>query len=151
MPIGAVVGCLDRLACLIVFRRRQLPQHLAAPWAAFTAQAERVEDARQALLGCLPVGRVDPAPIPVGLDLLRDELLAVCDELEAWRVDPVEAEWRACRDAIADALDHIEPTRATAERTDELEVLLEAVTDVVEPLDVWQDAEHAWRGLRTRH
>ena len=109
-----------------------------------------MENARQALLGCLPVGRVDPAPIPVGLDLLRDELLAVRSELERWRAAPVEEQWRACSDAIDEALDHVEPTRQTAERTSELEVLLDAITDVVLPLDVWQDAEHAWRALRTR-
>ncbi|CAN5741501.1 hypothetical protein BH23ACT10_BH23ACT10_30430 [soil metagenome] len=133
-----------------MFRRRQMPEDLAAPWAAFDAQAQRVEDARQALLGCLPVGRVDPAPIPVGLDLLRDELRAIDAGIADWRVPQVESQWQACRAALADALGHIEPTRATAARTDELEVLLDAVTDVVEPLDVWQDAERHWRSLRAR-
>ncbi len=139
-----------RVGCVVVFRRRRIPEHLAAPHAAFTEQAHRVEDARQALLGCLPVGRVDPAPIPVGLDLLRDELLAVGAELDRWRVDAVEEQWQACRRSIAEALEHIEPTRATAARTGELEVLLDAVTDVIEPLDVWQDAERRWLALRTR-
>lgn len=127
-----------------------MPAHLAAAWATFLAQAQRVEDARRALLGCLPVGRVDPAPIPVGLDLMRDELRAVEAQLHEWRVPEVEAQWRACRAAIGEALAHVEPTRSTARQTDELEVLLDAVTDVVEPLDVWQDAEHHWRSLRTR-
>jgi hypothetical protein len=127
-----------------------MPARLIDEWTAFVAQAERVEKARQALLGCLPVGRVDPAPIPVGLDLLRDELVAVRGELEGWRAEPVEAQWQACAAGIAEALEHIEPTRQTAAGTNELEELLEAVTDVVEPLDVWQDAEHAWRALRTR-
>lgn len=133
-----------------MLRRKQVPSHLVDQWTAFVSQAERVENARQALLGCLPVGRVDPAPIPVGLDLLRDELVEVQRQLERWRAEPVEAQWQACAAAIAEALDHIEPTRATAARTDELEVLLDAVTDVVEPLDVWQEAERAWRALRTR-
>jgi hypothetical protein len=133
-----------------VFRRKQIPLNLADRWTVFIAQAERVENARHALLGCLPVGRVDPAPIPVGLDLLRDELLAVRAELEQWRAEPVETQWHACAAALAEALDHVEPARATAARTGELEVLLDAVTDVVEPLDVWQDAERAWRALRTR-
>lgn len=133
-----------------MFRRKQLPVELAAPWAAFDAQAQRVENARQALLGCLPVGRVDPAPIPVGLDLLRDELRAVDAAVGEWRVPQVEREWQACRAALAASLDHVEPTRATAAHTDELEVLLDAVTDVVEPLDVWQEAERHWRSLRTR-
>lgn len=134
----------------IVFRRKQLPADLAEPWAVFSAQAERVEAARQALLRCLPVGRVDPAPIPVGLDLLRDELAAVQHELERWRVPQVDSQWRACATGLTEALDHIEPTRATAARTDELEALLDAVTDVVEPLDVWRDAERRWHSLRTR-
>lgn len=133
-----------------VFRRKQLPDHLLEPWATFMSQAERVETARQALLSCLPVGRVDPAPVPVGLDLLRDELLALRKDLDQWRVAPIEEHWQACDAAIVEALEHIEPARETAESTSELEVLLEAVADVVEPLDVWQDAEHAWRALRTR-
>lgn len=133
-----------------MFRRKQMPEHLVAPWAAFTAQAARVEDARQALLGCLPVGRVDPAPVPVGLDLLRDELLDVLPQLEAWHVPEVESQWRACRAALCESLAHVEPARVIASSTDELEVLLDAITDVVEPLDVWQDAEHRWRALRRR-
>ena len=133
-----------------VFRRKQIPEHLTEQWSAFLAQAERVENARQALLGCLPVGRVDPAPIPVGLDLLRDELVAVRGDMERWRVPEVDEQWQACLAAIEEALEHVEPTRATAEETDELEELLEAVTDVVEPLDVWQDAERAWRSLSRR-
>lgn len=133
-----------------MFRRRQMPEQLVAPWTAFGLQAQRVEDARQALLGCLPVGRVDPAPVPVGLDLLRDELIAVAERVHEWRVPQVEVQWLACRASLDDALAHVEPTRAIAARTDELEVLLDAVTDVVEPLDVWQDAERRWRSLRTR-
>lgn len=127
-----------------------MPPQLTAPWAAFTGQAHRIEEARQALLSCLPVGRVDPAPIPVGLDLLRDELRRVQAELDQWRVPAVEAQWLACRSALAEALDHVAPARAAAERTDELEVLLDAVTDVIEPLDVWQEAERRWRSLRGR-
>lgn len=127
-----------------------MPEHLAAPWTAFMAQAQRVEDARQALLGCLPVGRVDPAPVPVGLELLRDELRAVAADVGAWHVPEVEQHWQACRAAIVEALAHVEPTLATALRTDELEILLDAVTDVIEPLDVWQDAERHWSSLRTR-
>lgn len=133
-----------------MFRRKQMPDELIVPWSAFGEQAQRIEDARRALLGCLPVGRVDPAPIPVGLELLRDELRAVSGLLDQWRVPQVEQQWQACRASLAESLAHIDPTRATAERTDELEILLDAVTDVVEPLDVWQDAERRWRSLRTR-
>lgn len=133
-----------------MWRRRQLPEQYRRPFAAFTAQAERVEAARSALLSCLPVGRVDPAPVPVGLDLVVDELRAVEDELGAWWIEAVDAEWRACRSAIEQSLSAVPDARAVAEETGELEELLDAVGDVVEPLDDWQTAERRWAALRTR-
>lgn len=134
-----------------MFGRRRIPDHLAVHWSAFTAQAERIESARQALLGCLPIGRVDPAPVPVGLDLLRDELLAVRRELGSWRTDEVESIWRACADAVGESLGHIAAAHRVAVTTTELDELLEAVSNVIEPLDCWQDAERRWRSLQVRH
>lgn len=133
-----------------MFRRKSMPGHLVADWATFQAQAERVERARQALLRCLPVGRVDPAPVPVGLELLRDELVAVRSEAASWRRDEVQAHWRACIDAIDEALAAIPAAHEVATSTAELEELLDAVSDVVEPLDAWHDAERHWLRLRTR-
>lgn len=127
-----------------------LPAHLRAPHATFLAQAERVESARKALLGCLPVGRVDPVPVPVGLDLLRDELQAVASELEGWRVPEVETAWREVAEALASARNAIPEAHHVATSTRELEELLDAVGEVVEPLDAWGDAERAWLRLRVR-
>lgn len=114
------------------------------------AQAERVESARTALLGCLPVGRVDPAPVPVGLDLLHDELAAVAAVLDHWRVPEIEPAWHAVAAATAESRGAIAEAHHVATSTRELEALLEAVSDVVEPLDAWSDAERAWLSLRVR-
>jgi len=127
-----------------------MPAHLIGAWEAFAGQAERVEAGRQVLLGCLPVGRVDPAPVPVGLDLLRDELAAVARELGAWRVPEVEGEWHAVRQATALAASAIPEAGRVAAATSELEQLLDAVGDVVAPLDAWGEAERAWLRLRRR-
>jgi len=127
-----------------------MPVRLVGAWEAFAGQAERVEAGRQALLRCLPVGRVDPAPVPVGLDLLRDELAAVDSELGTWRVPEVEAEWRAVRQATALAASAIPEAVRVAAATSELEQLLDAVGDVVAPLDAWGEAERAWLRLRRR-
>lgn len=127
-----------------------MPDDLVAPWQAFTEQAERVEQARQALLGCLPVGRVDPAPVPVGLDLLRDELLAVAGEMDRWRVDAVAGHWEACAAAVEEALAGVEPARGVAETTSELQEVVEAVAELVEALDPWHAAERHWLSLRVR-
>lgn len=131
-------------------RPRTVPEHLRAAWDAFHAQAERVETARRALLGCLPVGRVDPAPVPVGLDLVRDELDAVRSELDVWRIPALEAQWDAVRDAVDEAAGAIGEARRVATSSFELEELLEAVGDVVAPLDAWAEAERAWLRLRVR-
>lgn len=135
---------------LLSERRKTMPVELTPAWEAFEAQAERVEAARQALLGCLPVGRVDPAPVPVGLDLLRDELAAVAADLAAWRAPSVEQTWQKCRQAVHETLDGIPEARRVSATTGELEEMLEAVSAVVEPLDAWHDAEQAWLRQRRR-
>ena len=149
---GPVRSCLPvaRYRSVSMWRRRRLPEQYHRPFAAFSAQAERVEAARSALLSCLPVGRVDPAPVPVGLDLVDDELRAVDAELEIWWVQAVDAEWQACRRALHTALEAVPHARVVARETGELEELLDAVGEVVEPLDDWQAAERRWAALRTR-
>jgi hypothetical protein len=133
-----------------MFRHRIMPHDLRGQWAAFQVQAERVEQARRALLSCLPVGRVDPAPVPVGLDLLADELRAVAAEMSAWRRPELERQWAACRAAVDDAVAAVPAAHRVATTSTELEELLGAVAEVVEPLDAWSDAERAWRAQRVR-
>lgn len=127
-----------------------MPPELQPAWEAFQGQAERVEAARQALLGCLPVGRIDPAPVPVGLDLLRDELAAVATELDGWRVPVMEEAWQACRASVDEVLGEIPAARTVSAATGELEEMLDAVSGVVEPLDAWHEAGVAWLRQRRR-
>lgn len=128
-----------------------MPPALMPAWAAFQAQAQRVQNARRVVLSCLPVGRVDPAPVPVGLDVLRDELDVVGDGLDAWRTAAVEEHWRRCAESIREALDAIPMAKKVAQTSTELEDLLGVVSEVVEPLgDTWEAAERHWLSLRTR-
>lgn len=127
-----------------------MPAELKPAWQEFQAQAAQVEAAREALLGCLPVGRVDPAPVPVGLDLLRDELAAVMARLHAWRVPAVEEAWQACHSAVDEAAAAIPEARRVSASTAELEEMLDAVSGVVAPLDAWHDAWRGWLRLRER-
>ena len=134
-----------------MIRRKVMPPDLAPRWETFQSQAHRVQAARRVVLACLPVGRVDPAPVPVGLDVLHDELVEVRAELHRWRAPEVEGQWQACDAAIAEALDAIPVAKKVADSTVELEELLGAVSDVVEPLgDAFQAAERHWLSLRRR-
>ena len=128
-----------------------MPTRLQPAWETFAAQAERVQSARRVVLACLPVGRVEPAPVAVGLDVLADELTAVKAELDDWRAEEVEQRWRACAASIDEALGAIPAAKEVAASSTELEELLGAVADVVEPVgDAWEAAERHWRSLRRR-
>jgi hypothetical protein len=134
-----------------MLRRKVLPPELTPAFQTFSSQAERVQSARRVVMSCLPVGRVTPAPVPVGLDVLHDELTAVSEELPQWRVDPVDEQWRACAESIAEALAAIPAAKHVAETSTELEELLVAVSDVLEPLgDSFSAAERRWLSLRVR-
>lgn len=132
-------------------RRKAMPPTLQPAWDAFSAQAERVQTARRVVLSCLPVGRVAPAPVAVGLDVLAEELAGVAGHLDAWRVGDVEQEWQACAGAIDEAMAAIPAAKEVADSSTELEELLGAVADVVEPLgDAFAAAERRWLSLRRR-
>lgn len=134
----------------MIFRRRAIPPELADHYAAFSSHVDRMEAARDALMSCLPVGRVDPAPIPVGLDLLDDTLAELATDLGEWRVPQLEAQWQGCVEAIRESRTSIRTAHRVAAASTELEELLGAVEDVDEPLGyAFQQAELRWRELRT--
>ena len=132
-----------------MFRRKQLPSSLQGPYQAFSEQVMQIEQARDALMSCLPVGRVDPAPVPVGLDLLRDTLADVRGRMDEWKVPDLAEQWRGCADAIEESVGNMPRAHMVAETSTELEELLGAVEDVDEPLGyAFQQAELRWRRLR---
>ncbi|CAN5249771.1 hypothetical protein BH23ACT9_BH23ACT9_37510 [soil metagenome] len=133
----------------MIFRRKALPPDLQAVHGVFADQVRRMEEARDALMSCLPVGRVDPAPVPVGLELLDDVLAELRTELGGWRVPPLEGEWQLCVEAIAESRENIATARRIATSSTELEQLLGAVEDVDEPLGyAFKQAELRFRSLR---
>lgn len=115
----------------------------------FAEQVEVLENARGALMSCLPVGRVEPAPVAVGLDLLADTLDDLSGRLDQWRHEDIDAEWRACSQAIAEARAGIPSAHDVASSSGELEELLGAIDEVDEPLGrAFGDAARAFRRRR---
>jgi hypothetical protein len=129
-----------------MFRRKpDLPAVHHDAWWAFLDCAEVVEGGRRVLLGTLPTGRVEPAPIAVGVDALRQAIRDARAWMPRWKVDAVLPQWEACGLALDDAnaaLDHVAEVAAS---TRELEELLGALQGVIDPLDTFADAERAWR------
>ena len=126
-----------------------MPDELLEPYALFSHHVEQMEQARDALMSCLPVGRVDPAPVPVGLDLLADTLSEILTEMPGWRVPDLEKEWVGCVEAIEESRGSMPRAHEIARTSTELEELLGAVEDVDEPLGyAFKQAELRWRRLR---
>lgn len=127
-------------------RRPPLPPEHATAWAAFLDCAEVVEGGRRRLLGTLPTGRVEPAPVGAGLEAMAAAIATARSWMPRWRgVGPLDGAWSACAAALEEAERRIAEARTVAATTGELEDLLGAVEDVVTPLDAFADAERRWR------
>jgi hypothetical protein len=137
-------------------RKPDLPADLHEAWWAFLDCAEVIEGGRRVLLGTLPTGRVEPAPIAVGLASMRQALTDAREWMPRWRVteatggDEVDTAdlahaWDRCGASLDEAESGCEHVAEVAATTDELEELLTAFQDVIDPRDVFSDAERAWR------
>lgn len=126
-------------------RRTPLPEELLPAWQAFLDCAAVIEGGRRTLLGTMPVGRVAPTPVGLGVDAMAAALDDAQGWMDAWRIEALEDDWRACSDAMDEARTNLAEVREVAAATTELEELQEAVGEVVAPLDAFADAEQAWR------
>lgn len=126
-------------------RRPELPAEHHDAWWAFLDCAQAIEAGRRVLLGTLPTGRVEPAPVAVGVDALRRSLDDVRAWMPAWRLPEIADAHEDCLTALDDADAALDELLEVAANTAELEELLDAVGEVVAPLDAFADAERAWR------
>jgi hypothetical protein len=125
-------------------RKPELPADLAMAWRAFLDCAQAVEGGRRILLGTLPAGRVEPAPVAVGADAVVAAIHDARGWMDGWKVDELVAEWEDCHAALDEAEVAVTDLLDVAASTSELEELLEAVGEVVAPLDAFADAERGW-------
>jgi hypothetical protein len=145
-------------------RKPDLPADLHDAWWSFLDCAEVIEGGRRVLLGTLPTGRVEPAPIPVGLESMRQAIADARAWMPRWQVavppdgaasgpggaDPTHVAdlahaWEKASGALDEAEAGCAHVAEVAASTRELEELLTAFQDVIDPLDSFSDAERAWR------
>ncbi len=126
-------------------RRPVLPAELEPAWWAFLDCCDVLEGGRRVLLGVLPVGRVEPAPITVGTSALRRAIDDVRDWMPRWRIDELAEEWEACSTALDRAGQRLDGIDEVAASTDELDDVLDPVRNLMDRLDAFADAEAAFR------
>lgn len=129
-----------------MFRRRPpLPEDRHDAWWSFVDCVDVLEAGKRQLLATLPKGRVEPAPVGVGLDALAAAIGDAREWMDAWHLDELDEPWGRCDRALAEARAAIPEVRRTAAQPGELDDLIAAVMEVVDPLDAFADAESAWR------
>lgn len=129
-----------------MFRRKpELPDAHHEAWWAFLDCAEVVEAGRRVLLGTLPTGRVEPAPIAVGIDAMRRAVEDARAWMPRWHLVELDPEWQQCVRGLDEAEQALDEVAEVAASTRELEELLEAFQGVIDPLDAFADAERGWR------
>ncbi len=126
-------------------RRPPLPGALHDAWWAFAECAETIEKGRRDLLATLPAGRVEPAPVEVGLEALSRAIAEARAGMGRWRLPELVDVWSQCLAALHEAAEALPVAHRVAASASELEELLDTVHEVVEPLAVFGDAERAWR------
>jgi hypothetical protein len=130
-------------------RTRPLPADLVPVHEAFLRCAEHVDLAQRAMIRCVPSSARSMAlPLEVGAETLRLALADARALMPEWRHPRVEAAWNACDAAIDETLADVDTAVARAKATNELEVALTAVQDLLDPLHAFVDAEEAFRRLR---
>jgi len=135
----------------VILRRRvrPVPADLVPAHEAFLRCAAHVDLAQRAMIRCVPSSARSMAlPLEVGAETLRLALADARGGMDAWRHERVEAAWRACSDSLDETLANVDAAVARAAATDELEVALTAVQDLLDPLHAFVDAEEAFRALR---
>jgi hypothetical protein len=126
-------------------RRPDLPAVHHAAWWAFLDSAEVLEGGRRTLVGALPTGRVEPAPIAVGTSALRRAVDDVRAWLPRWDVPELAEDRAACAAALDAAEAHLARIERIAAETDELDHVLDEVRHLMDRLDAFADAEVAFR------
>jgi hypothetical protein len=132
-----------------LFRRLPpLPPEQLPAWRAFLDCAAVIEGGVRTLLSTLPIGRVEPAPVALGVTALRGAIEDARGWMPDWQVPDVPdlvADWHDCIAALDAAEAGLGEVEEVAASTDELEELQEAVQEVVGELDAFADAERSWR------
>lgn len=128
-------------------RRRldALPAELVPAWQAFVDCALLVEGGRRTLLGTMPVGRVEPTPVGLGVEAMGLALDDAGERMAHWQVEPLVDDWQDCVAAMEEARENLTVVGEVAASTSELEELQAAVGGVIQPLDAFADAERTWR------
>lgn len=132
----------------MAWRRRKAaaPAELVAAARRFEAALESVAEARDGLLLGVPRGRAPLLPLAEALAAFEAGLERAQARMEGWRRPEVEAEWLACRSALAEGASGAERLRLR-ESPQGYEQLAPLLDEVLAPLHAFDAAAERLRDL----
>jgi hypothetical protein len=134
----------------VILRRRRSSPELRASFAAFRAVLEHLEPAKAALTDVMPTTRMPGRPLPDALVEFEDGMKRAAALMPGWRVPPLEPEWIACEQGLADARERARRFREEAPELGGFEGLIWAVEELMAPLDAFATAAERFRDLGVR-
>jgi hypothetical protein len=123
-----------------------VPAELAETFRVFRHVVGQVEEAKAALVSAVPRGRAAGIPIAEALISFESGLISSREAMPAWRVGPLEEEWRACDSALEESCRRAEHLRLGAP-PEGYEQLYGELGDLLEPLDAFRAALDGFRRL----
>jgi hypothetical protein len=129
---------------------RRLPERLRPALDGYREVLGHVDRAGRALTDAVPTTRLPGRPLAEALLAFEDELAAAERSMPSWRADGLEAVWRSCSGAIAEARRRAERLRLGAGEPRGFEGLIGSIGDVLAPLEAFELAGQRFRVLARR-
>jgi hypothetical protein len=133
-----------------VIGRKELPEHLVAPFQAFTAVLDEIEPGKAGVADVLPGTRLPGRPLRDAVGEYRDRLGRATTLMAAWRCIEVEGEWVSCTRGLHAAIERVDRLLGSPEDPEGFERLLGTVEHLLDPLEPFAAAEERFRRLRRR-
>ena len=132
----------------MILRRRRLPEHLEASFAAFRSLVPTLERAKEALTESVPGTRLPGRPLAETLSEYEEGLRIVRAGMDAWRAPDVEDVWRRAALGLDEARSLAERLRVEAPEPEGFEGLIGLIGDLLAPLEPFAEAAERFRSLR---
>ena len=132
----------------MMFRRKALPDELVPSFRAFHDVLDEIEPAKAGLTEVVPGTRLPGRPLDDALAEFVARLTRARDLMPAWRRTELEAEWSACADGLAIALDRAAQLLDDAFEASGFGSLVGLVEGLLDPLEPFAQAEGRFASLR---
>jgi hypothetical protein len=134
----------------VIGLRRELPEHLRAPYRAFLEVVEILEPAKAGLTNVVPGARLPGRPLRDAVTEYLGALDGAGRAMATWRCPDVETEWRRCAEGLSEAAARAGRVLSAPGDPEGFQGLLWTVERLLDPLDPFVAAAERFSKLKRR-